>query len=575
LPHRSRLKPADDAGAETTPRPGGTLRIAGSLDPDHLDTASGYLTQTWALTRNYARTLFNIRGGASFSEAVELLPDVATRIPTVHNSGISADGCTYVIQLRHGVLWNTVPPREVTAEDFIRGLKRLGNPLQPCGGLAYYCDTIKGMAEFCAGYARVRPDRAEDLARYQNAHPVAGLRALGDKTLEIELCRPASDFLRLLSLQFAAAAPEEYDQYLPDGVGLRNNIVSNGPYQLTECTPGERYLLTRNPAWDPGTDPIRSQYVDAIELDLRYRSADDVQLALEAGSADLSWDQRVPTSRIPGLLAEGCPQLLVADEAMTSPYLVFNMSSRALSDVRVRRAVAYAIDKAALAEVYGGPIIASPLDQVIPPGTFGYRRFAPYATPDHRGDPATARRLLTEAGHADGLVLRFPYRETSSYPRVAEFIAADLGRCGIQAELIGDATGSWYGRILHDPDAARAGEWDIATPGWVCDWYGNNGRTSIAPLFSGRSVGANSPNYGLYSNPHVDDLIERALNAASDDEAATWWHEADRIIMADAAIVPLLVQKYPIFSSERVRGNCYLPAIQAFEYNQAWLAWEK
>ncbi|HEX4832638.1 MAG TPA: ABC transporter substrate-binding protein [Trebonia sp.] len=567
-------QPEDEHGA--VPRRGGTLRVAGSLDPDHLDPASGYLTQTWALTRNYARTLFNIRGGPDFAQAVRLRPDVAAVIPTVANGGISADGRTYTIRLRPGVRWNTAPPREVTARDFIRGLQRLGNPVQPCGGLAYYRDTIAGMARFCAGYAAVGPGRPGDLARYQDEHPVSGLRAPDDKTLQIELVRPASDFPRLLSLQFAAAAPAEYDQFLPDSAELGDHLISNGPYQLSRREPGSRYVLTRNPSWSQDSDPIRGQYADEIEVNLGYASAEEVQLALEAGTADLSWDQRVPTSRIPGLLAAGSPQLLIADEAMTSPYLAFNVNSPnqggALGDVRVRQAVAWAIDKAALAEVYGGAVTCDPLDQVIPPGAFGHVPFTPYVTTGHRGDPEAARRLLAAAGYGDGLALRFPFRQTSSYPRVAELIAADLARSGIKAELVGDPDYGWYGRVLHDPAAARAGEWDIATPGWVCDWYGNNGRTSIAPLFSSDSVGANSPNYGGYANPEVDAMIARALDAGSDEEAARWWHQADRLLMTDAAIVPLLAQKYPLFRSARARGDCYLPAIQAFDYSRVWLS---
>ncbi len=563
----------------SSPLPG-VLRVLGSADVDHLDTASGYLTQTWALSRNFARTLFNIRGVRDFrtadvQTAAALLPDIARELPTVANGGISADGTVYRVRLRPDVLWNTDPPRPVTAADFVRGIKRLANPAQPSGGLAYYRAVIAGMDDFCAGFAEVDATDPAELARYQRETPIPGLSAEDDTTLVIRLRRPASDLLRLLSLQFAAAAPAEYDRYLPDGPRFRAATISNGPYQITEYVAGRRCVLERNPVWRAATDPIRAQNVERIEVIFGERSPEAVQEALESGAADLSWDQRVPTARLPELLARHDDNLLIADEAMSSPYLVVNVVSPnnggALRKRAVRQALQYAIDKQALADVYGGPAVTTPLDQVIPPGGFGHRPYTRYPTDGSRGDPERCRRLLAEAGYADRIRFIFPYRTSSSYPKVAELIAADLEKCGIEVVLVEDADGRFYGEIMHSPEEAARGSWDIATPGWVPDWYGNNGRTSIVPLFDGRSRGTNSPNYGGYDSAEVNAMIDRALEAPTEQDAARYWHEVDRLIMEDAPMVPLLCQRYPIYRSPRVRNALYLPAVQAFEYNQVRL----
>jgi len=562
---------SDDEGAKV----GGTLVVVGSVDVDHLDTASGYLTQTWALTRNFARTLVNIRGGADFAEAVTLRADAAAEIPTVANGGLSEDGLVYTIRLRPGVRWNTRPARAVTATDFVRGIKRLANPAQPSGALSFYRDTIEGMAGFHAAFQRVDSASATELAEFQENTEIAGARAIDDVTIVFRLTRPASDFLRLLSLQFTAAAPVEYNSYLPDSVEFRQNTISNGPYQVTEYRPNEEIRLVRNTTWSAESDPIRRQYVDAISVRFGEHSPEAVQKMIEKGAADLSWDQRIPTSRIPQLVTQRDPNLLIADESMSSPYLSLNFRSPnnggALLDVRVRQAIALAIDKAAIARVYGGATVCAPLHQVIPPGGFGYRKHEPYATDGDHGDPAASRKLLADAGHPDGIRLRFPYRTSSSYPKVARIIADNLASCGILVDLIDDPDLRYYGKILHTPTDGASGAWDIAIPAWVPDWYGNNGRTSIVPLFDGRAAGANSPNYGGYDNPAVNAEIDRALQAVDETDAAEHWHAADRLIMADVAMVPLLTQRYPIYHSSRARNTRYLPVVQVFEYNQIWL----
>jgi peptide/nickel transport system substrate-binding protein len=295
---------------------------------------------------------------------------------------------------------------------------------------------------------------------------------------------------------------------------------------------------------------------------------------MEVGTADLSWDQPVPTSRIPGLRSD--PNFKIQDGSTNNPYLDFNTLSpnngRALGKVAVRRAIEYAIDKAALVQIYGGPRVSTVLNQVIPPGSVGHQRFNLYPTPGDSGAPAKCRQLLSAAGYPRGLTLQFPYRTNSNHPKVAQSVQANLRACGITANLTPDTNGNFYGKTLVNPADAKQGKWDIAAPGWIPDWYGNNGRTNIVPLFDGRTYGPNSTDYGGYNNPAVNALIDRALQAKSLGEAAQIWARADRLIMQDAAIVPLQNQKYPIFHSSRVKNALYLPTSQAYDLNQVELS---
>ncbi|GAA3962502.1 ABC transporter substrate-binding protein [Actinomadura viridis] len=558
------------------PREGGTLRIIGSSDVEHLDTASGNSVGAYGLTRTFARPLFGTKASNDFDETVPLQPDMAAEIPTRENGGVSKDGRTYTVRLREGVRWNTRPPRPVTAGDFIRGFKRLCNPAAPSSGKGYYISTIKGMDDYCDGFGEVDAKSAEAIAAYQNEHDIEGLTAEDDHTLVFRLDRPASDFLNLLALQFTAAAPQEYDRYVPDSAEFRRNTVSDGPYQITEYRPSGSYVLSRNPVWRRDTDPLRGRYVDRIQITLGQDSPQVVQQQLEAGTADLAWDHPVPTSAIPRLRRARDPRFAIRDTPSNSPYVVFNTRSPsnggALGEVRVRRALQYAVDRTALIKIVGGPEVAEPLHTVIPPGNSGYAPANPYPTAGEAGDPARCRRLLAEAGHPDGLELNFPYRTNSVHKLIAESLAANLKDCGVSTRLTPDAGGTFYGKTISSPDKAAQGAWDIAAPGWTPDWYGNNGRSIIQPLFDGRTYGPGSTNYGGYDDFQVNGLIDAALTAPDPSRAAGYWQMADKKIMEDAAIVPLLNRSHPIFHSSRVGGALFLPTTAGYDYTRIWLA---
>ncbi|MBO2449862.1 ABC transporter substrate-binding protein [Actinomadura barringtoniae] len=553
---------------------GGTLRIVGSSDPDHLDPASGYTFASLALTRTFARPLFLTRSSNTFEETIPIQADVAAEVPTKDNGGISADGKTYTIKLRSGVTWNSKPAREVTAGDYVRGLKRLCNPASPSGGQGYYRSTILGMDAYCKAYGKVDAKNAAAMAGYQNGHDIDGLKAKDDRTLVVKLTRPAGDMLNILALQFASAAPKEYDQYVPDGQEFRTHTLSDGPYEITGYSPNRTITLGRNPAWKGASDPLRPAYVDAIQINLGQDSPDAVQQQLEQGTADLALDSPVPTAAISRLKSAKDDRFAIRRSPSISPFLVFNSQSpnngKALADKRVRQAIEYAIDKSALVKIYGGPDVAEPLNQVIPPGNVGYQKYDTYGTPGDQGDAAKCKALLAAAGHP-ALTLKFPFRVSGNSPKVAQSVQANLRSCGVNAQITPDSSGDFYGKSLVSPAAAREGKWDVAAPNWSPDWYGNNGRSVIQPLFDGRTYGQNSTNYGAYDNPAVNGLIDQALEAQDQGKAADLWHRADRQIMDDAAVVPFLNPNFAIYHSNRIRNAMFIPTIQAYDYTKVRL----
>jgi ABC-type transport system substrate-binding protein len=555
------------------PVSGGTLRLLGSSDVDHLDTASAYYTASYTLERAFTRQLFSYPASTDQTAANTPAPDLASELPTTTNGGLSADGKTYTIHLRSGVKWNTSPARDVTAQDVVLGFKRLCNPVSPVGAPGYYENTIAGMTAYCDGFAKVKAT-VPAMTAYINGTDIAGIKATDDATVVFTLLQPASDFLNILALPFASPAPKEYLNYLPDSAPFRQHTISDGPYQIVKYTANQEIDLDRNPAWAQATDPLRHQYVQHIKLTMGQDQG-PVQQQIQAGTADLEWDTTVPTPNIAQLKAAKDARLGIYPTSDTNPYLLFNLQSPnsggALKNVEVRQAIEYAIDKVAIGQVYGGPSINTPLNQVIPPGNVGYQQFDLYPTTDSKGDPAKCQQMLTAAGYPKGITIKDVYRNAGDHPAVAQAIQADLKKCGITDQLVPVNQGDYYGKYLASPDAAKRGVWDISEPGWVPDWYGNNGRTVIEPLFDGRTYGPNSVDYGDYDNPTVNSLIDKALAASDQSAAADLWHQADQQIMKDAAIVPLQTQQNALFHSSRVHNTIYWPFSQNYDITQVWL----
>ncbi len=566
-----------DANVNATGRPtqGGTLRVVGNADVDHLDTASAYYTTSYSLERTFARQLFSYPASTDKTKALEVVPDVATELPTTSNGGISSDGKTYTIHLRTGVRWNTSPPRPVTAQDFVRGFKRLCNPTQnSVGAPGYYENTIAGMKAYCTAFAKV-PQTVAAFRNFIDGHEISGLTALDATTLRFSLVAPAGDFLNILALPFSSAAPVEYLSHLPDDAGFRQHTLSDGPYAITKYVPSQSYVLDRNPAWSQSADPLRHQYVDHIQVTLGS-DENGVQQQIAAGTQDLQWDTTVPTSEVPGLKSSADARLGIYPNFDTNPFLVFNLQSPrnggALGKVAVRKALEYAIDKVALGQIYGGPTLNTPLHQVIPPGNVGYQAFNPYPTSGDRGDPAKCKSMLAAAGYPHGLTLTDVYRTSGKHPDVYQSVQADFAKCGVKVVGKPSAASDYYGKYLSDPTAAKAGVWDISEPGWVPDWYGNNGRAILEPLFDGRTYGPGSTDWGDYDNPKVNASIDAALAATDQNEAAAALHDADVQIMSDAAIIPFQTQSTPLMRSTRVHNAIFWPFSSEYDYTNVWLS---
>jgi peptide/nickel transport system substrate-binding protein len=382
-------------------------------------------------------------------------------------------------------------------------------------------------------------------------------------------------------MPFASARPVEYNAYVPNSLQLDENTISDGPYQISSYIAGKSITFVHNPAWKQSTDTLRHDYVNKVVLTMGVTSAATQLADIQAGTEDIISDTPLNPASISTLAASGSSQFNVADWSSLDPYIAFNLrspdSGGAAGKLLVRQAIEYGVDKSAVVKAYGGPDVGSVLNTIIPPGNVGYVNYNLYPDDNGQGNIAMCKQDLAKAGYANGLSLIYMYPNDSTNTRGFEAIQASLQPCGITLQGKPEPLSTMFTDLGDSPVNSKANQWDLGMPAWIPDWFGNNGRTVIQALFEGPDCVINTVNYGCYDSSAVNGLIAQAEAATSLTAAGTAWHQADEDIMADAVIVPLEDQKYPYYSSARVRGvgsdtGIFTPNIGAVDISSLWLA---
>ena len=232
---------AANVNASGTPVYGGTLEIEGNEDVTaFLDPQGEYGAVGSIVERAFTRQLVSYPASTNLVISESIAPDVASVVPTAANGGISADGLTYTFHIKSGVMWNTSPARQVTSQDFKRGIERTCDPtLAMDGNPAYYTATIAGFLAFCTPFEAMDPASSPTArAAYINGHDVSGIQTPDSSTIVFTLTQPATDFLNILALPFASAAPVEDLGYVPASPSIplysaSNPSYSDGPYQIS------------------------------------------------------------------------------------------------------------------------------------------------------------------------------------------------------------------------------------------------------------------------------------------------------------------------------------------------------
>jgi len=566
------------------PRYGGTLNMVGISDVVVMDYDVGYYRTDYQVLRLTVRQLYSWPAvpGRTLTPA----PDLATGMPVVTDKGLKQ-----TVTIRRGVMWNTSPPRPVTAQDVVRGIKRACNPSPyTFGGMADFESTIKGLTAYCSGYPAAAATNAAAMKKYIESHSVSGIAVSGN-SITFTLTRPAPWLTGAMTMPPFSAVPIEAENGLPGSPQVYGHMYSDGPYEITSYTPKKSITFARNPEWKASSDPLRKAYVNAINVDETGNQATIYQeMATGSPSLGMSFDALVPPAAYPQLLSmitSGSHLANLGATYQSNPFLVFNTVSpdngRALGKVAVRQALCYGIERSQLIKTLGGTAVNVPLTHVLPPGTGGAQD-VPSGYDPYPYNPGKARSMLAAAGFTAShpLTLKLLYRSDSQgNTKAFTNIVSQLDALGsVSVTGVPTNQSDFYAKYLlvpsspSNPAPAYKGTWDLAVPGFGADWYGNSAVTWFNALFlsPGGFVANGGVNFGYFSSAAVNDTISQALSQPTEAQADAYWAKADEEVMQAAAIYPITEPLQLTEHAPYVHNAVYMAQWLNFDPANVWLS---
>lgn len=425
---------------------GGTLRMATSFDVDFMDPALAYGGEAWQLLYATCAQLVNYPDKAGAAGA-QLTPEVAQSLPAR-----SRDGRTYTFRIRPGFQFSPPSNLPVTAQTFKKTIERTLSPRMH-SALAPYLAAVVGAPAYMSG----------------RASQIAGVVAHRD-TLTIHLRVATPDLLARIALPAFCAVPPNTPI---DRNGVRV-IPSAGPYYVASYTPGQGVVLIRNPHYHGS----RPRFFARIALSVGISARRSVS-QIEAGSADyttLGLDSSPGTASIAALAAHLAARFGPGSTAakygrqrfFVNPILqldsfILNTHRPLFSDVRLRQAVNYAIDRRALAARGSAfqQVPERPTDHYLPPGILGFRDAHVYPmTPDR-----SKARHLVRLAHAAGRTAVLYTLDTPPSPEQAHIVRTDLAAIGIHVQIKIFPSATLFSRL-----ATPGQPFDLGYIGWEADY---------------------------------------------------------------------------------------------------------
>ncbi|MFG2873730.1 ABC transporter substrate-binding protein [Streptomyces sp. NPDC048337] len=505
-----------------TPHKGGTLTVLSNQDFTHLDPARNWVIGDMDFaTRLLYRTLVTYKSEPGTAGG-ELAPDLAEDLGTPSNGAR-----TWTFRLKAGLKYEDGSP--ITAQDVKYNVERSFSPDLP-GGPDY-------AARYLAG--------AEDYRGPAEGRQLDSVKTPDERTIVFELRKPFAEFPYATVLPTFTPVPKSQEK----GPQYDNRPFSSGPYKIETYDRDKQLVLVRNPHWDPGTDPVRKAYPDrvVVTMGLRANQIDDRLIASAGADASaVSWGKLRPESTPKVLTKAEVKARLLAESSNCTGMVQMHTGRPPFDDIRLRRAVQYALDREALLTAAGGPALGDVATALMPAPLFGGKQ------PDTLGIAATgdvekAKQLLREAGKPDG------FATTITVPTgdkgIAEAVQQSLGRAGIKVTIETVDPSAFYDTIGDTKNRT-----DLVYTGWCPDYP--SGSTFLPFLFDGRYIKekGNSGNHSLFRDATTMELMDQIAAMTDVRQANAAWQELDGQILAKAPTAPAVIERMPLLVGTNIAG---------------------
>jgi peptide/nickel transport system substrate-binding protein len=523
--------PSADLGADHRGGTFVTLAISSAGTADPQVNATPQYWQLYQVTQD-GLTAFRKSAGPAANSVVA---DLAVKLPRT-----SDGGRTWTLTLRRGIRYsNGAPVRPADVRFTFERLFKVHGPTAE----SFY-GAIDGAEACLQNPATCTLDRGISLNGW---------------TIAFHLTRPDTEWLQKLALPPAAL--------LPPSVGVEeigtdvSRLVGTGPYTWASYAPARQLVLERNPffeAWAPAAQP--DGYVDRIVQRFGL-GAEAAVTQVERGQADWVADD-LPADRLAELASRFSSQVHV-NQLPADWYFALNVNIKPFNQLKARQAVNLAIDRNELVKLYGGPRLAAPTCQVLPPGFPGYSPYCPWTkdgeAPWSAPDLERANQLVAESGtkgnRVDIVVANDPVQEA-----IGQYILVVLFKLGYDPRLKSLPDGVQAAYVQNSRNHVEIGlsRWhqDFPAPSDLLE--GLLGCDSFVPDSDA------SPNIsGFCDRTTVQPLMQRAvtLGLTRPRAADRLWRQVDHRVVDLAVWLPLFNPKQVDLVSRRVRHYRWSPQL--------------
>jgi peptide/nickel transport system substrate-binding protein len=515
---------------------GGTFTILANSAFGVADPAQNYTLEEWQLlidTHDGLTTFAKVGGVAG----TKIVPDLATSIPAPTNGGK-----TYVFNIRKGIKFSN--GQVVKPSDFVTTFER---QFTVPGPTTFYSSIVG--ASSCS-------TKGCDLSK-------AGGVVANDTayTLTINLTAPDPEIMDQLALPFAVAVPANTSMKLTG-----NNVPpGTGPYMWKSYNPNTAAVLVRNPyfkVWSAAAQPAGNPN----EIIEKYGTpVSDEVTAVENGSANEVFDQDgIPSDQLSTLNGPQYAGQVHVNTLTADYYMALNTRRAPFNNLQARQAINYAADRSAYVKIYGGPSLAVPACQVLPPNFPSYTPFCPYTTGSQTvwsgPDLAKAKALVKASGTAgDRVVVNGTTDQVGK--AITEQMVADLNSIGYKASAQLLNAGVQYSFIQN---SANSSKWNVGYSQWFQDYPAPSDFLNV--LLGCDTIHPNSdasPNIAAFCSKSIQSQMDQAeaAEATNQAQATSLWTTVDHEVTTQAAWVDLFNPKQIDFLSKNVHG---------YEWNPQW-----